>query len=184
VSRALDHLVIAARTLGEGAAYVRERLGVECAPGGKHPAMGTHNMLLSLGPEAYLEVIAVDPEAAAPARPRWFELDTPAMKARLASGPALVHWAERTTDLEREAAAYPVRLAIESFSRGPYRWRMALTADGSFPGGGGLPTLIQWDGPHPCAALPDSGVRLERLRHENGAPAADFAAPGGLRTIP
>ena len=31
--------------------------------GGRHPHMGTHNRLLSLGPDLYLEVIAVDPDA-------------------------------------------------------------------------------------------------------------------------
>lgn len=184
MSRSLDHLVVAARTLDEGGAFIRNRFGVECVAGGKHATMGTHNRLLSLGPQSYLEVIAIDPEAPSPSRPRWFELDTPAMQARLAQGPALVHWVERTRDLEREVAAYPPPLSIESFTRGPYRWRMALTPDGSFPGHGRLPTLIQWDGPHPCATLPDLGVRLERLGQENGSPVADFSTPGGLRRMP
>jgi hypothetical protein len=183
-ARILDHLVVAARALDEGAAYICARLGVDCVAGGRHATMGTHNRLLSLGPSAYLEVIAIDPEAPAPARPRWFELDATAMKTRLARGPALVHWVERTDDLERDAATYPGSLSIVPFERGPYRWRMALAPDGSFPARGTLPTLIQWDGPHPCAALPDSGIRLRGLRHENGALRADFAVPGGLRTIP
>jgi hypothetical protein len=59
----LDHLVVAARTLEEGAAWVTGRLGVSMAPGGKHALMGTHNRLLSLGARAYLEVIAIDPDA-------------------------------------------------------------------------------------------------------------------------
>jgi hypothetical protein len=182
VSRALDHLVIAARTLDEGAAWIRQRLGAECVPGGKHATMGTHNRLLSLGPECYLEVLAIDPDAPAPGRPRWFELDTPAMQARLARGPALVHWAERTADLEAQLRDYPAPVRIESFSRGGLRWRLALTPDGSFPGGGTLPTLIQWEGAHPCDSLPGSGVRLERLAH--GPLAARFSTPAGARTIP
>jgi len=182
VSRALDHLVVAARTLDEGAGWVRERLGAECVPGGKHATMGTHNRLLSLGPESYLEVIAIDPDAPRPARPRWFELDTPAMQARLARGPALVHWVERTDDLDAELRSYPVKMQFESFTRNGLRWRLALTPDGSFPGGGTLPTLIQWEGAHPCDTLPHSGVRLERLSH---APlAARFSTPSGVRTMP
>ena len=182
MSRALDHLVVAARTLDEGAAWVRERLGAACVPGGKHATMGTHNRLLSLGPESYLEVIAIDPQAPRPTRPRWFELDTAAMQARLARGPALVHWMERTPDLEGELATYPAEVRIESFTRNGLRWRLALTPDGSFPGGGALPTLIQWDGAHPCGSLPDSGIRLERLGH---APlAAHFSTPSGVRTMP
>lgn len=182
MSRPIDHLTVAARTLEEGSAYVRERLGVDCVPGGKHPTMGTHNRLLSLGPESYLEVIAIDPDAPAPARPRWFELDTPAMQARLARGPALVHWIERTGDLEAELRDYPAPARIEAFSRNGLHWRLALTPDGSLPGGGTLPTLIQWQGAHPCDSLPDSGVRLERLEH--GPLAAYFSTAAGARTIP
>lgn len=36
----------------------------------------------------------MDPDAPAPARPRWFALDSPALQARLAWGPALVQWLE------------------------------------------------------------------------------------------
>ena len=182
MSRPIDHLVVAARTLDEGAAWVRERLGAGCVAGGKHATMGTHNRLLSLGPETYLEVIAIDPEAPAPARPRWFELDTAAMRERRARGPALVHWMERTRDLEAELASYPAQVRIESFTRSGLRWRLALTADGSFPGGGTLPTLIQWDGADPCASLPDAGIRLERL--DRSPLAARFSTPLGVRTMP
>ena len=71
----VDHLVVCARDLDEGSKYVAERLGVTPGPGGEHAAMGTHNRLLSLGPEAYLEVIAINPVAPAPDRVRWFGLD-------------------------------------------------------------------------------------------------------------
>ena len=182
MSRSLDHLVVAARTLEEGAAWVRERLGAECVPGGKHATMGTHNRLLSLGPASYLEVIAIDPEAPQPSRPRWFELDTPAMRERLSRGPALVHWMERTGDLEAELAEYPADVRIESFSRNGLRWRLALTPDGSLPGGGTLPTLIQWDGTHPCELLPDSAIRVESLAKTPLA--ARFSTPAGVRTMP
>ena len=46
--RELDHLVVAARTLEEGAAWVEAKLGVPMAGGGKHDLMGTHNRLLRL----------------------------------------------------------------------------------------------------------------------------------------
>ena len=50
--------------------------------------MGTHNALIKLGPALYLEIIAIDPDGTAPPRPRWFELDTPAMQAALADAAA------------------------------------------------------------------------------------------------
>ena len=155
----LDHLVIVARTLDEGAAYVRERLGVDMRPGGKHPTMGTHNRVVSLG-AAYLEVMSVDPEAAAPSRPRWISLDEPATRALLEQGPALIHAVHRSDDLEAEVRRSPDPLEIVSFSRGPYRWRMALTRDGSLPGGGMRPTFIAWDSAHPVEHLPASGCTL------------------------
>ncbi|HUP30702.1 MAG TPA: VOC family protein, partial [Usitatibacter sp.] len=96
----LDHLVVAARNLEDGAAWLESRLGAVLSPGGKHVLMGTHNRLLSLGEGRYLELISVDPEAPPPGRARWFDLDSPAMQVRLARSPALIHWAVRTDDIE------------------------------------------------------------------------------------
>ena len=74
VSR-IDHIAVTAPSLALGAAWLEQVLGVAPQPGGEHPLMGTHNVLLRLGDDVYLEVIAADPRAAAPARPRWFGLD-------------------------------------------------------------------------------------------------------------
>jgi hypothetical protein len=63
-------LVVAAPTLEAGAAWVADRLGAACRPGGAHTRMGTHNVLLRFGPAIYLEVIAIDPATAPPDRPR------------------------------------------------------------------------------------------------------------------
>ncbi|HEX6635378.1 MAG TPA: VOC family protein, partial [Usitatibacter sp.] len=83
VTRDLDHLVVAARTLEEGAAWVEAALGVPTVAGGKHDLMGTHNRLLGLDGRRYLEVIAIDPSAPPPARARWFGLDEAAPRERL-----------------------------------------------------------------------------------------------------
>jgi len=184
LKRELDHLVVAARTLDEGSAWVEAKLGVPMAEGGKHALMGTHNRLLSLGPGAFLEVIAIDPEAPAPGRPRWFDLDAPAMRELLSRGAALIHWVERTDDLEAALADYSEPVEILSLSRGPYRWRMGVPRDGRLPGQGRLPTLIQWQGGlHPAQALPASGCKLERFDRVHGL-AATFSTPSGMRTIP
>jgi len=182
MARAIDHLIVAARDLDEGSAYVRERLGVDVLPGGKHATMGTHNRVLSLGPDAYLEVLAIDPDAPPPARPRWMSLDAPGTRSLLARGPALLHWVERTDALEAAARSTPA-LEIHAFERGPYRWRMALPPDGSLPGAGREPTLIQWEGPRPSERLPDSGCRLVRLGGPDRGDARISTATGE-RTIP
>ncbi len=154
---ALDHLVIAARSLEEGAAWLQDQLGASLTPGGEHAEFGTHNRLLSLG-AAYLEVIAVNPDAPTPPRPRWFGLDTPAMRARLERGPQLIHWVARTP-----AAPLPVQGEPLALTRGRYAWTLTVPQDGALPLGGALPSLIAWSGESPAATLPDVGARLRRL---------------------
>ncbi|MFC4637345.1 VOC family protein [Deinococcus hohokamensis] len=152
----LDHLVVAARTLEEGRAWLEGRLGVTLSPGGEHELFGTHNALLSLGPDAYLEVIAVNPSAPAPRRPRWFALDDPAMQARLAAGPALIHWVARVP-------ALPEGPGVLALARGALRWTLTVPAGGQLPQGGVQPSLIAWQTPAPPSLLPDLGVRLAGL---------------------
>ena len=171
----LDHLVIAARTLEEGAQFIAAKFGVETAPGGAHPLMRTHNRLLNLWSGAYLEVIAVDPFAAAvdSPRPRLFALDDPAMHRRLEQGPQLVHWVarvDRPKSLDRWRKQYPERIPpVAAMSRGGNTWGLTVPDDGAFPvwqgaGDGVLPSLIQWDTPrHPGSTLPQMGVALRTL---------------------
>ncbi len=153
----LDHLVVAAPTLAEGAAHVEACIGLRPAPGGSHARMGTHNMLLGLGPDAYLEVIAIDPDAPAPDGPRWFGLSDP---ATLREGPRLVTWVARTDDLDA-LAGLPDLGAIVPFARDALRWRFAVPAGGALLHGGAVPPMIQWQTAPP--AFPESGARLVAL---------------------
>lgn len=159
----LDHLAVSAATLAEGVAHVETLLGVTLAPGGAHPAMGTHNRLLGLGPGLYLEVIAIDPAAPAPDRPRWFGLD------RFSGPPRLTNWIARTGDLDAALAVAPDGTGTPmALSRGDLRWRMAVPGDGRLPFDGGFPALIEWQGAaHPSALLPDAGCRLTALDIEH-----------------
>jgi hypothetical protein len=141
----LDHLVVAANTLDQGSAYVQERLGVSPAGGGTHVAMGTHNRVLKLGPDRYLEVIAIDPDGRQPDSPRWFNLDHPDLQARLKERPRLIAWVARTDAVDALAAAvYGQRIDVRAMQRGALRWRFAFTRDGSLPGDGLIPHLIRW----------------------------------------
>ncbi|MEP7328191.1 MAG: VOC family protein [Betaproteobacteria bacterium] len=177
----LDHLVVAALTLRDGCDWIETTLGVRPQPGGKHTQMGTHNALLSLGPRIYLEVIAVDPEAPAPTRPRWFDLDEPRMKADLTEGPALMHWVARTRDIGEARDRLPALGDVLPMARGDYRWQITVPPDGHRPGRGLVPTLIQWSGArHPTDLLPDSGLRLVAIAGEHPEPATVRAQIGIL----
>jgi len=165
MSPAIDHLAVAATSLAGRA--LDDFLGVTLPAGGRHARMGTHNRLLRLGPSAYLELIAIDPDGATPERPRWFELDDPALQARLGAGPRLVHWIARVET--PELPVLPVDVGPwEPFQRGDLSWQLTVRPDGTLPAGGVVPSLICWSGPaHPAALLPDLGVRLESLELEH-----------------
>src|SRR6185295_5883980 len=111
--------------------FVAVRLGALPQAGGKHVAMGTHNALLRLGPREYIEMIAIDPDAAAPPRPRWFALDDARMRASLAEGPRLVQWAVRTDDLDSARARAKIDPGtVHPMTRGDFRWRITIPDTG------------------------------------------------------
>jgi hypothetical protein len=171
----VDHLVYAAPELKAAVAAMEPRLGVRAGYGGKHTGRGTHNALISLGGDSYLELIAPDPEQPAPAEPRAFGLDT-------LREPGLVAWAMAVVDIE--AAAEAARNdgydpgPVVAMSRalpggGELRWRLTLRRQ---PAGGGLvPFLIEWEtASHPSATAP-GGCRLAALSAEHPHP--DSVAP-------
>ena len=155
----IDHIVVSANKLSAGVQYVEDMLGVRMAPGGKHAAMSTHNALLNLG-DAYLEVIAIDPEAPDPPQPRWFDLDN------FEGSPRLTNWVAKTEDLNAAIAASPEGIGIPTpLTRGDLAWKIAVSAEGTLPFGGAFPGLIDWEGaPHPTTRLPEAQCRLEFLQ--------------------
>lgn len=155
----LDHIAVSAATLEEGAAHVEAALGVALLPGGQHPYMATHNRLLGLGPEDYLEVIAADPALPPPAHPRWFRLD------EFGGAPRLTNWICRVPDLDAALAVAPGGAGRPvALTRGDFRWRMGVPDDGRLPHEDCFPALIEWQGGlKPQDRLADSGCRLARL---------------------
>ncbi len=161
----LDHIVIAAQNLDAGVRFIRDKLGVDIPPGGRHESMGTHNHVMRLGRGSFLEVIAIDPAASAPGRPRWFDLDDPAMQTRLREGPRLVAWVIRTTDIVAAVNAAAISLGtITPLSRDALSWRLTVPDDGHMPGGGTIPHIIEWDaGLRPWEQMADLGCSLAAL---------------------
>lgn len=154
----LDHLAVAGETLEEAAAHVEAALGVAMQPGGRHARFGTHNRLLGLADGLYLEAIAVDPDAPAPDRPRWFGLDAFTGVARLGN------WICRVDDLDAALSALPLAGEPVELARGDLCWCMAVPQGGALPFDNLFPALIQWHGDlHPASMLAGSGCTLKRL---------------------
>ncbi len=191
INAAIDHLVVTAPSLASCAGYIREQLGVEMQPGGTHPAMGTHNLLLKLDDTTYLEVLAIDPDMTAPGRPRWFDLDRVT-----ASG--LATWVARVDDIHAAALALDIPARhITPMSRGALHWLITIEESGRIPET--MPVLIQWlDGPHPAVGMRASDCTLEQLltRFDGASKLAldsrcaagreliaSIRAPRGLRTL-
>lgn len=164
----IDHIVVGARTLEEGAAFVERLLGVRPGPGGAHEGAGTHNLLLGLGPDCYLEVIAVDPNQPDPAEARPFDLDQPDTRMMLEAEPRLLAYVARTTALDAVVARLGASRGgkVREMRRGDLSWRIAFPPQRQDMDNL-IPALIQWEGAGATGRLPDSGCRLVALEGEH-----------------
>ena len=157
----VDHLIYAAPTLESGMDKIEALLGVRPIYGGQHPGFGTHNALLALGPDSYLEVIATDPAQSDVPRPLWIPVD------RLTQ-PRLIRWVAKSNDLSKlvqmaQRNGLELGQVLEGSRTKPggelLRWR--LTDPRVDPAGGIIPFFIDWgETPHPARALPQGGVLL------------------------
>lgn len=176
MSARVDHLVVGATSLEEGAAWCEATLGVVPGPGGEHPLMGTHNRLLRIAtvdyPRAYFEIIAIQPGRTPQRARRWFDLDDEAVRDRLRrEGPRLLHFVANVPDVRAGVRALhelgiergEVVAASRMTPRGLLQWQITVRDDGRRLFDGVLPTLIEWGESHPAAGLPESGVTLQAM---------------------
>lgn len=168
---ALDHLVVVAATLEQGAACIEKTLGVRPAKGGEHIKIGTHNCVLRLADETYLEVIAVNPLAGILSRPRWFGMDDAIQRRKAAAGPYLATFVARTGDIDACADALPELGTVHDMQRGALHWRITIPDDGGLIHNGAVPAFIQWaPRMHPSQAMHDSGCKLLELEIRHPQP--------------
>lgn len=173
----VDHLVVLASTLDEGAAWCEATLGVAPGPGGEHPLMGTHNRLLRIAtvdyPRAYLEIIAVNPKMQLQdARRRWFDMDDDRVRTAVAKGPRLTHFVANVDDVDAATKALRARdidrgralQASRDTPRGRLEWRITVRDDGARLFDGCLPTLIEWSGTHPVSGMAASDIALHSIQ--------------------
>jgi hypothetical protein len=173
----LDHLVYAVLDLDAAAAAFTAATGVAPAAGGRHLGRGTRNLLVGLGPTAYLEIIGPDPEHPAdPGAVVPFGIDG-------LTGPRLVTWAVHPPDIDAAVAAAgaagadlgePAPMSRRTPDGALLSWRLAAPHPAPFDGV--TPFLIDWGtSAHPAAGgLPGLGLRGMRATHPD---------PGGVRAV-
>ena len=176
---AVDHLVYATPDLDGSVAQMEALTGVRASPGGRHMGLGTHNALIALGPDFYLEIIGPDPAQPKPERARPFGIDTLPMGR-------LVTWAVKAPGIDErvtaaKAAGYDpgvvVPLSRDTPDGAHLAWRLTM---GVTAGAGLVPFLIDW-GSTPSPALGAAkGCSLVALRGEHPNPAE---AVGPLRAL-
>ena len=126
--------------------------------GGKHKMFGTHNRLFRLG-DVYLEVIAINPLATAPQKPRWFDLDN------FSGKPRIVTWIANTNNiLDLLPNIWDNPGEIKKLSRDNLEWDFTVPVKGNMPMDGAAPALINWGSTrHPTLSMDDHNCRLEHF---------------------
>jgi hypothetical protein len=171
---ALDHLVLATPDLEATAARVAESTGVTPSAGGRHLGHGTRNMLCSLGPNSYLEIIGPDQDQdqGGGRDRRLFGIDE-------LTEDRFVGWAIAASGIDAlvtlaAAAGHhtgePVAMHRERPDETLLSWRLTM------PQSTTIPFLIDWESsPHPAIdAAP--GLELVELRAQHPDPVALIAA--------
>jgi Glyoxalase-like domain len=166
----IDHLIYGAPDLVGAVADLEERLGVRAQAGGRHIGLGTHNALLALGPQTYLEIIAPDPGQPEPPVPRPFGLDG-------VSRGGLVGWAMACQDIDTAVAnsrdhGYDPGEVASMQRAGPTGAVLRVQLTLNVTPGGLVPFLISWgDTAHPARSAP-RGLLLESFHLEHPNPAS------------
>lgn len=177
----LDHLLYAGPELDRMVREIARSTGTRPALGGKHAGQGTHNALLGLGADTYLELIAPDPEQ-----------DGGDFAASIdpLPGAELHAWCVRTSDPDELVARIRGSghgVVRRSMSRArpegdELRWELIFATGHAWAGA--APFFIAWgDTPHPAAALePGASLRSLTVLHPDPVPLRAWLAELGLAT--
>lgn len=167
----VDHLVYATPDLDRGMSDIETLTGIAPTLGGQHPGRGTRNALIALGGDAYLEIVAPDPDQPTPARTRWLGVDS-------LTTSRITTWAVRSANLfdirwravEKGVPLGEVRSASRQRADG-VRLSWSLTDPDPLVADGVIPFLIDWgDSPHPSRSAPQGATLVDlRIEHPDAA---------------
>ena len=151
----IDHIVYTVQNLEQAIHDIEKQFGVMPVYGGKHQNQGTHNALLNLGNNCYLELLAPDPENKDIVPPRWMGVD-------LITQPKITRWAIKSNAIQKDInilkAINPRLAKTKTGSRQKQdgsilKWKLSLPQPS--PEVEIIPFLIDWkDSQHPTIALP------------------------------
>ena len=164
----LDHIVLGCNTLQEGTDYVEKKLGLSLSKIGYHHHMGTHNRVIKIGKNIYLEVIAIDPKANKPQHFRWFNLDNKKQQARLKKSPQIIGYVIENQNPDMLKFYNPFFEA----SRGNYCWEFAMPKsddtliNDELIESGLVPSLIKWKSKKPVYKMLNNHFELEKIKIE------------------
>lgn len=179
---ALDHLVYAVPDLASAIVEIKKRLGLAPRFGGRHSGLGTHNAILPLAGETYLELIASDLDGPSPNQPRPFGLDT-------LHDPRLVSWAVRSRSIDadveraRERGFDPghvLRMTREEPDGKTLHWKLTLRKQ--LFGDGLVPFVIDWGhARHPTVA---AGSALNDIANDSPEPRCSLTSFSAVHPKP
>ena len=164
----LDHIVLGCNTLQEGTDYVEKKLGLTLSEIGYHLHMGTHNRVIKISENIYLEVIAIDPNANKPKHFRWFNLDNKKQQARLEKSPQIIGYVIENQNPDMLKFYNPFFEA----SRGNYCWEFAMPKsddtliNDELIESGLVPSLIKWKSKKPVYKMLNNHFELEKIKIE------------------
>ena len=165
MNSSIDHIVIGAGNLISGTKILETKLSTKFSPGGEHQMMGTHNKLLKLQSDIYLEVIANNQKADNPSRPRWFSLDEVKTKEKIQHFPRALCWVLKVDNIENTVKKCGYNPGeILQISRGELIWKITVPTNGMLVDNGVLPALIEWpSSQHPSKKLTNNNLSINTL---------------------
>ena len=158
----LDHIVFGANTLEKGTKFVENIFQAKLSDIGYHNDMGTHNRVIKISDEVYLEVVAIDPNMENSKYRRWFNLDNPNLQLKLEKSPQIIGYVIEKND------RIPLKYYNPFFnaSRSNYRWQFSMPnyrnniLDPEIIETGIIPSLISWKSEKPINQMKSNQFEL------------------------
>ena len=161
----LDHIVLGSFTLEEGTEFLENILQAKLSDIGYHKDMGTHNRVIRISENVYIEVIAIDPKRKNLNNRKWFNLDNSNLQSKLKISPQIIGYVIENKDRNINKYYDPFFEA----SRDSYKWQFAMPTfknnilDSEIIEAGIIPSLISWKSDKPVYQMKKNQFELISL---------------------